>query len=268
MGSRSKNALQIDQLCVEFPLKHVARRKSRTVLRAVDRVDLTVGDGEIVGLVGESGSGKSTVARSVVGLDRATSGEVTLFGTTVFRKNHRYITGRRRLVQMIFQDPAQSVNRFDRVYRILEEPLLARFPSLTSSERRESMEQMMEAVGLSKGSLKKFPRDFSGGQLQRICIGRALLAQPKLIIADEAVSGLDVSVQAQILNLLADLHEELQFSMLFISHDLAVIEYLCQRVYVMNSSRVVESGETLQVFRNPATSYTKTLLEARPLIEN
>jgi peptide/nickel transport system ATP-binding protein len=230
------------------------------ILRAVDGVDLEVRPGEALGLVGESGCGKSTVARCIVGLYEPTAGEIRFAGRTL--KPNRTPEERRR-IQMVFQDPYSSLNPRMTVRQTLGELLRVHHVVPRDQVANRSAE-LLELVGLGPGSLDAYPRQFSGGQRQRVSIARALALAPELLVADEPVSALDVSVQANILNLLKRLRQQLGLSMLFIAHNLAVVRHLCDRVAVMYLGRIVELAETEELFGNPRHPYTQGLLKAIP----
>ena len=231
--------------------------------RAVDGVSVQVRRGRTLGVVGESGCGKSTLARMLVGLLEPSAGTIALEGRPV-----RGLTGADRLrfhrtVQLVFQDPLSSLNPRKTVRQILEGPLQALL-DLDRAERRARVEELMRLVSLRPEFIDRYPHEFSGGQCQRIGIARALAAEPRLVVLDEPVSALDVSVQAQVLKLLRDLQARLGLTFVFISHDLAVVEALCDRIVVMLRGRVVEEGEREQVFRRPEHAYTRELLAAVP----
>lgn len=232
-------------------------------LVAVDDVTIGVRRGEIVGLVGESGSGKSTVSRMLVGIESASSGTVRFGGEQVGPRQWRSV---RDSVQYVFQDPYGSLAPHLTVRQTVGDALDLRRMG-TPAERDERVGRVLEEVGLRRSDARSYPGVFSGGQRQRISLARALVMEPELIICDEIVSGLDVSVQAQILNLLLGLRERLDVAYLFVSHDLRVIKYLCDRVIVMKSGRIVEQGETEQLFADPQHEYTKTLIAAVPHFE-
>ena len=256
--------LTVSGLSQHFPLEHSTldrlRRRPRPVLRAVDGVDLVVGKGETVGLVGESGCGKSTLGRAIVGLYVPTAGEVR-FGTEVLAA--RRTREQRRHVQMVFQDPYSSLNPRMTVGQTLKE--LLRLHDMVPRDRVEARcRELVHLVGLPEHALASYPRQFSGGQRQRIGIARALALEPQVLVADEPVSALDVSVQANVLNLLSDLKRDLGLSMLFVAHNMAVVRAVCDRVAVMYLGRIVEEGPTDDVFRRPQHPYTRLLLESVP----
>ncbi|MDN2579816.1 ATP-binding cassette domain-containing protein [Aquibium sp. ELW1220] len=230
-------------------------------LAAVQDASLVVGRGEVLGIVGESGSGKSTLARMVMALERPDGGTIRIDGVDPHRCGRAELTKLRRRMQMVFQDPFGSLDPRRDIGWSVAEPLLAA-SGLAREERRSTVLDMLGRVGIDPDAAPRYPHEFSGGQRQRIAIARALVTRPALLVADEPVASLDVSVQAQILNLLMDLHEEFGLSMLVISHDLAVIASICDRVAVMKSGRIVETGATRSVLTAPAHAYTKELVAA------
>jgi len=235
--------------------------------RAVDGVSLTIGRGENVGLVGESGSGKSTLARAIMALEPLQGGAVVLDGETLNAASGASLRARRKM-QVVFQDPYGSFDPRHRVSRLITEPFhLLGAEAPVGVEREKRIAEALETVGLSAADARKYPHEFSGGQRQRIAIARALIIRPALIILDEAVSALDVSIRAQILDLLADLSGRLKLSYLFISHDLHVVRAITDRVLVMKSGKIVESGATDEVFSNPQHAYTRELLAATPTLD-
>lgn len=235
-------------------------------IKAVDDVSLNIQRGEILGLVGESGSGKSTLGRSILQLAPTTSGTVIFDGTVLGDLSPKLLVPWRRRMQMIFQDPYASLNPRMTVYETLSEPLL--YHGLANSNTiDQQVRQLMDDVGLAHSQMRKYPHEFSGGQRQRIAIGRAIATRPELIIADEPVSALDVTIQAQILDLILALVERHNLTMLFISHDLSVVRYISDRVMVMNKGVIVESAETETLWANPQQEYTRQLLKAIPLAD-
>jgi peptide/nickel transport system ATP-binding protein len=230
---------------------------------ALNGVSFTIQKGKSFGVVGESGCGKSTLARNVMALEDTDSGSVRILGEEVVGKSFDQLRPMRRHFQMVFQDPYGSLDPHHNVGRIIAEPLAALGP-LSNKERDARITEVLESVGLKKKDASKYPHEFSGGQRQRIAIARALITHPELIVADEPVSALDVSVQAQVLNLLKDLQDTFGVTYMFISHDLAVVEYLCDEVAVMYLGEIVEKGRTEDLFATPAHPYTRILLDAVP----
>ncbi len=237
-----------------------------TVVKAVDGVSFTIDEGETFGLVGESGSGKSTTGRCMLRLTEPTSGEVRYRGDDVLAYSSSEMRAARRHMQMIFQDPFSSLNPRMRARDIVDEPLVIHKLGSTA-QRAERVAELFRVVGLDPAHLDRYPHEFSGGQRQRIGLARALALEPKFIIADEPVSALDVSIQAQVVNLLMDLQERLQLTYLFIAHDLRLVRHICRRVAVMYLGRIVEMGDTETLFANPAHPYTRALLSAIPVTD-
>jgi oligopeptide transport system ATP-binding protein len=255
---------------VRHLVKHFVRKQGLfarpSIVRAVDDVSFEVGEGEMFGLVGESGSGKSTTGRCILRLTEPTSGEVRFRGENVLGFSPSRMRLARRDMQIVFQDPYSSLNPRMRVAEIVEEPLVIHGLG-SRAERRARAEELFDLVGLDRVHLQRYPHEFSGGQRQRIGIARALALNPALIVADEAVSALDVSIQAQVVKLLLDLQQRLKLTYLFIAHDLRLVENICSRVAVMYLGRIVEIGETASLFRQPAHPYTRALLSAIPTLD-
>ncbi len=233
------------------------------VIRAVDNVNLSLEKGSILGLVGESGCGKSTLSRAIMQLQPLTAGNIILNGTNLSELPAREIRRRRTDFQMVFQDPYASLNPRMSIFATLAEALSRRTP-LRKKEQEAAVAELMNRVGLSPEHMYKYPHEFSGGQRQRIAIARAIAPRPALLLADEPVSALDVSIQSQILNLLTDLTKQMGISMLFISHDLSVVHYIADHIAVMQRGKIVEYGTADAVFNNPQHEYTQTLLAAIP----
>ena len=261
-------AVLVKNLSIEFSIKKALFRKNRIFLKAVDDVSIKIQTGESFGLVGESGSGKSTLARLIAGLYKPKSGDIQIFGHNVLQKSEKTKTSLiRRKMQMIFQDPYSSLNSRMTVEDIVSEPIRFHRSTGNAIETAKVVQDLISFVGMPSTSLKKYPHEFSGGQRQRISIARALASRPEILICDEPTSALDVSVQANILNLLKDLQEELNLTMLFISHDLPVIRQMCDRVAVMQNGRICEIAETDKLFDHPKHEYSKHLLGLMPRMD-
>lgn len=258
--------LKVDNLKVHFPIRGGLFRNTVDYVRAVDGVSFELQPGETYGLVGESGSGKSTIGKSIVNLHAVTSGTILFQGRDITHLTNTEMKPFRKEIGMIFQDPYSSLNPKKRVLDIIAEPL-RNFHRLSPKQEIDLVQAYLEKVGLSPDSIYKYPYEFSGGQRQRIGIARTLTLNPKLIIADEPVSALDVSVQAQVLNFLQDLQKEFQLTYLFIGHDLGVIQHICNRIGVMYQGRIVEEGTSKEVYENPQHIYTKRLIAAIPELE-
>jgi ABC-type oligopeptide transport system ATPase subunit len=233
------------------------------VLKAVDGISFAINEGETVGLVGESGCGKSTTARLITRLIAATAGQVHFLGKDILTLPATQVREIRRDIQMVFQDPFASLNPRMKVVEIVGRPLTL-YQGLKGAKKIDGVSELLELVGLSADCLYRYPHEFSGGQRQRIGIARALAPRPKLLIADEPVSSLDVSVQAQVLNLLQDLQDEFRMSYIFISHDLAVVKYISDQVMVMNDGEIVEMANSDDIYLNPRHPYTRKLLSSIP----
>lgn len=252
-------------LCKHYRVSRGIGKKPASV-RALDGVSFELNRGKTLAVVGESGCGKSTLARQITMIEKPTSGELVLDGLDLAAADPEDIKAARRKVQIVFQDPFGSLNPRKKVGTIIEEPLTIN-TTLSKAERREKSTWMMEKVGLRPEHYSRYPHMFSGGQRQRIAIARALVMQPILAVADEPVSALDVSIQAQVLNLLMDLQEEFNLAYLFISHDLSVVEHIADEVMVMYLGRVVEQGSAKEIFANPRHPYTIALLASTPQID-
>ncbi|HMN94993.1 MAG TPA: ATP-binding cassette domain-containing protein [Phycisphaerales bacterium] len=258
--------LEVDDLHTHFPIRRGVLRRVVGHVRAVDGVTFDLREGETLGLVGESGCGKTTVGRTILRLVPPTSGDVRYRGRSILPLPHREMRQLRRELQIVFQDPGGSLNPRMRVGRIIGEPLEVH--GIVRGEAvREEVESLLERCGLHRGLIDRYPHEFSGGQRQRIGIARALALRPRLIICDEPTSALDVSIQSQILNLLKDLQDEFGLAYLFISHDMGVIDHVCDRIAVMFAGKIVEIGSRDQVIGDPRDPYTRSLLSAVPRVD-
>lgn len=258
--------LQVTDLVREYTLPREHLFKPPGKVHALNGVSFSIASGRSLGIVGESGSGKSTLARTVMALDAPTAGTVHLLGRNLHTLAPAELRHARRDFQMVFQDPYGSLDPRQTVERIVTEPLQAQGETSRAAQR-EQAGQVLSQVGLRTNDLGKYPHEFSGGQRQRIAIARALITRPRLIVADEPVSALDVSVQAQVLNLMQDLQQEFGITYLLISHDLAVVNHLCDEVVVLYQGRIVERGSPAELFRNAQHPYTKSLVGAVPQVQ-
>ena len=255
--------VRVEHLKTYFPIKSGLLQRTTGYVKAVDDVSFTIGEGETLGLVGESGCGKTTVGRTMLRLIPATAGSVYYKDRDILRASAGEMKRLRREMQIIFQDPAGSLNPRMRVARIVGEPLQVHGLA-SGDELRARVEDLLVRSGLPKSAADRYPHEFSGGQRQRIGIARALALDPKLIICDEPTSALDVSIQSQILNLLKDLQDEFGLSLLFISHDMAVIQHMCDRIAVMYRGKIVEMSDARAIYESPQHPYTRALLSAVP----
>lgn len=263
MMAESKKLLEVEHLKQYFP---VAGKRGQFV-HAVDDVSFFIREGETFGLVGESGCGKSTVARAIVRLSQPTSGRILLDGQDITTLSERAMRPIRKKVQMVFQDPYSSLNGRITIQEILAEPLIAQRTGMTRAQMLERAREALRRVNLSEDYLRRYPHEFSGGQRQRICIARALMVNPKLLICDEAISALDVSIQAQVVNMLADFQQEMGLTYLFIAHDLSMVRHVSHRVGVMYLGHLMEVCESEEIYRHPLHPYTQGLLASVPLAD-
>jgi len=262
--SAAEPLLSVHDLKVHFPVKGGILRRTVDVVKAVDGISFDIPRGKTVGLVGESGSGKTTTGRAIARLVPITAGSVHYQGRDLATLSRRDFFAYRKKIQVIFQDPFGSLNPRMTIYSIIAEPLEIHFKEWSKSQKRARVADLLEKVGLSAEFMQRYPHQFSGGQRQRIGIARALAVEPDFIVCDEPVSALDVSVQAQIINLLQDLQDELGLTYLFIAHDLAVVEHISDQVLVMTEGKIVEQASAAEIYSNPQHPYTVKLLEAVP----
>lgn len=259
------NLIEVKNLKKYFPIKGGFFNKTVAHLKAVDNVSFFIKKGEVLGLVGESGCGKTTVGRTLLRLYEPSAGEIYFEGENITKLSNELLRVKRRDMQFIFQDPYSSLNPRMTVGDIVGEPILIHEKSLKTSERSERVKELLQLVGLSPFHIRRYPHEFSGGQRQRIGVARALALNPKFIICDEAVSALDVSIQAQIINLFEELKEKLGLTYMFISHDLSVVKHISDRIAVMYLGKIVELAARDELFDDPFHPYTKALLSAVPV---
>jgi len=264
LQTESHPLVQVSNLVKYYPIRGGVFLKEIAWVKAVDGVSMTIHQGETVGLVGESGCGKTTFGRVILRLEEPTSGEVCFEGENILAYDHHQMRALRKKMQIIFQDPFSSLNPRKTVSHIIGEPLLIHGVK-NRRERNERVLKLLNVVGLRKEHMRRYPHQFSGGQRQRIGVARALALNPKLIVCDEAVSALDVSIQAQVINLLKDLQQEFGLTYLFISHDLSVVEHVSDRVAVMYLGKIVELANSEELYQTPLHPYTQALLSASPI---
>lgn len=257
--------LKIEDLKVHFPIRGGVLNTIKDYTRAVDGVSLSIEEGKTYGLIGESGSGKTTIGKSIVGLENPTEGQILYNDISVNTKKSRKQTGYNKEVQMIFQDVLSSLDPKKRIKDIIAEPI-RNYEKLSEEKELEKILGLLKIVGMPEDALYKYPYEFSGGQRQRIGVARAVSLNPKLIVADEPVSALDLSIQAQVLNFLKEIQKDFNLSYLFISHDLGVVKYMCDYIYIMHKGRFVETGTRDDIYNNPQHIYTKRLIAAIPEI--
>ncbi len=265
MSDQKTPILEVRNLSVHFDIPVGGMFGGHSVLKAVKDVSFDLHAGETLGIVGESGCGKSTLSRAIIRLIHATEGESKWMGKDILKMTPKELVALRKDIQMVFQDPLASLNPRMTAGAIIAEPLQIHYPEVSKAERTARVAEMMDKVGLVPSMINRYPHEFSGGQCQRIGIARALITRPKLIVCDEAVSALDVSVQAQVINLLMDLQKEFGVSLLFIAHDIAVVRHIAQRIMVLYFGEVVEIGDSEQVVMEPRHDYTKKLIASVPV---
>jgi len=265
-NTNSQPLLRVENLQVHFPILGGILRRKVGEVKAVDDVSFVVHRGQTVGLVGESGSGKTTVGRAIIRLVEPTAGVISYNDQVISTLGTRAFRPYRKKIQIVFQDPYNSLNPRLSIFEIIGEALEIHFPRMTVEDRRERVAELLDKVGLKRDHLDRYPHEFSGGQRQRIGIARALAVDPEFIVCDEPVSALDVSVQAQIVNLLQDLQEELGLTYLFIAHDLAVVEHISDFVLVMQAGKIVEAATAEAIYQHPQHAYTRQLLAAVPTL--
>ena len=260
--------ITVKDLTVEYTLKKSIFGKPLQTLKGVDGISFDIMEGETLGLVGESGCGKSTLGRALLRLIDHSAGNISYRGTSLDKMSSKEMRALRPKLQIIFQDPYSSLNPRITIGDAIAEPLKVHRGILKNqSNPKDAVLELMEQVGLQADWYNRYPHEFSGGQRQRVCIARALILQPELVVCDESVSALDVSVQAQVLNLLNDLKRQYHYTYLFITHDLSVVKFLSDRIMVMQKGKIVEYGTPEEIFHNPQTNYTQTLIDAIPRID-
>lgn len=258
--------IEVKDLKKYFPVKNGIINNKNNVIKAVDGVSLEIKRGETFGLVGESGCGKSTLGRTITRLYDATDGDIFFEGTNIAKLNKKQMKEYYKKMQIIFQDPYSSLNPYMNAKELIDEPL-ALHTSLSKAERTEKIENLLQIVGLKKADMEKFPHEFSGGQCQRIGIARAVSTNPDFVLCDEPISALDVSIQAQVVNMLEDLQKEMGLTYLFVAHDLSMVRHISDRIGVMYLGSIVEVGRSNDLYKNPLHPYTKGLLSSIPIAD-
>ena len=264
----SEIILKVSSLSVDYKSNNsflFPWEKTKT-FRAVEDINFEIKEGETLGIVGETGSGKSTIAKAVINLLKVSSGKIYFQNNQIANLDEKYMRNYRQEIQMIFQDPLASLNPRMNVGEIISEPLKAHYPNLSKSEIKYQVQDIMNNVGLLSNQINRYPHEFSGGQCQRIGIARSLILRPKLIICDEPVSSLDVSIQAQVINLLKELQEKFKLTYLFITHDLNIAKHMSDNIMVLNLGKIVEMNKSNEIFNFPKHDYTKKLISSIPKI--
>lgn len=266
MNNSNDILIEVSNLKKYFPVKNTFMKSEKKFVKAVDDVSFEIKKGETFGLVGESGCGKSTLGRTITRLYDVTDGDIFFEGTNIAKLNKKEMKEYYSKMQIIFQDPYSSLNPYMNVEELINEPLELH-TTLTKKERIEKTEYLLETVGLKKSDMEKFPHEFSGGQCQRIGIARAISTEPKFVLCDEPISALDVSIQAQVVNMLEDLQEEMGLTYLFVAHDLSMVRHISDRIGVMYLGNIVEIGKSNDLYKNPLHPYTKALLSSIPIAD-
>lgn len=266
MNNSNDILIEVSNLKKYFPVKNTFMKSEKKFVKAVDDVSFEIRKGETFGLVGESGCGKSTLGRTITRLYDVTDGDIFFEGTNIAKLNRKEMKEYYSKMQIIFQDPYSSLNPYMNVEELINEPLELH-TTLSKKERIEKTEYLLETVGLKKSDMEKFPHEFSGGQCQRIGIARAISTEPKFVLCDEPISALDVSIQAQVVNMLEDLQEEMGLTYLFVAHDLSMVRHISDRIGVMYLGNIVEIGKSNDLYKNPLHPYTKALLSSIPIAD-
>lgn len=266
MNNSNDILIEVSNLKKYFPVKNTFMKSEKKFVKAVDGVSFEIKKGETFGLVGESGCGKSTLGRTITRLYDVTDGDIFFEGTNIAKLNKKEMKEYYSKMQIIFQDPYSSLNPYMNVEELINEPLELH-TTLTKKERIEKTEYLLETVGLKKSDMEKFSHEFSGGQCQRIGIARAISTEPKFVLCDEPISALDVSIQAQVVNMLEDLQEEMGLTYLFVAHDLSMVRHISDRIGVMYLGNIVEIGKSNDLYKNPLHPYTKALLSSIPIAD-